>query len=512
MAKQPTGILFDTLALDRSSAAALYEQLDAQLRQAVLSGRVPPGARLPASRQLAIELGVSRLTVQNTYEQLIAEGFLRAETGSGTFVADIASEDLPPQSPAADQNPSTRPKPDRKNVLSMRGKTMAQTLSGTRISETRAFRPAVPAPELFPMAVWTKLWSRALKRIGNDLFSYGPQGGYEPLRIAIAEHLTNARGVRCHAGQVIVTAGSQQSFALSGLALLDEGDVAWGEDPGHVAGRDVLSALGISVVSVPIDDEGLNVQAGSEREPSPKLIFVTPSHQHPLGVTMSLRRRLELLQFAQQTKAWVLEDDYDSEFRYSGRPLPALQGLDSDNRVIYAGSFSKVLYPSLRIGYLVVPDDLVDAFQAAQTVLSQGVPTLPQVVLAEFMEQGRFSAHIRRMRVAYAERQQVLLKALEKHGDGILEVSATDAGMHLMAWLPDGVSDSGVAEQLWKNGIEAVPLSIYTVDPYPRSGLLLGFTAVPPDQIDAKVRQLVPVVRNAIEGKAQTGRPSEFQS
>lgn len=495
MAKQPTGMLLDMLSLERDSATPLYRQLDAQLREAVLSGRLSEGTRLPASRQLALELKVSRLTVQNTYEQLISEGFLQASTGAGTFVADIAPQDLPPQIPG-------QPVIARKMQayqLSERGEAMAETLSGTRVAETRAFRPSVPAPELFPMAVWSRLWAKALKTLGTHLFGYGAEGGYAPLRAAIAEHLKNARGVRCEPDQVIVTAGSQQSFALSGLVLLNEGDTAWGEDPGHAAGRDVLSALGIEVASVPIDEEGLSVQEGHKNNPAPKLIFVTPSHQHPLGVTMSLRRRLELLQFAQRTGAWILEDDYDSEFRYSGRPLPALQGLDDSQRVLYAGSFSKVLYPSLRIGYLVVPSALTDAFNAAQTVLSQGVPTLPQVVLAQFIAEGRFAAHIRRMRVAYGERQNLLVAALQKHASDILEVNSTDAGMHLMAWLPLGTDDMAMAHALWEEGIEAIPLSIYTVKPYPRAGLLLGFTAVSPDSIEPKVRQLAGIVRHALE-------------
>ena len=495
MAKQPTGMLLDMLSLEREAATPLYQQLDAQLRDAVLSGRLSAGKRLPASRQLALELGVSRLTVQNTYEQLISEGFLRASTGTGTFVADIAPQDLPPQFPVQRTHAGAR----QDFKLSSRGTMMAQTLSGTRVAETRPFRPSVPAPELFPMGAWSKLWSKALKELGSDLFGYGGEGGYGPLRIAIAEHLKNARGVSCDADQVIVTAGSQQSFALAGLALLDAGDVAWGEDPGHAAGRDVLSALGISVVPVPIDDEGLSVREGRRREPAPKLIFATPSHQHPLGVTMSLRRRLELLQFAQQSGAWILEDDYDSEFRYSGRPLPALQGLGGGDRVLYAGSFSKVLYPSLRIGYLVVPHSLADAFIAAQTVLAQGVSTLPQVVLAEFMAEGRFAAHIRRMRAAYGERQRLLIAALERHAGDLLEVTSTDAGMHLMAWLPKGCDDMAVARALWQDGLEAIPLSIYTVQPYPRPGLLLGFTAVPSEVVEPKVRQLAAVVEKALK-------------
>ncbi len=485
MPKQAAGLLLDMIALDRAGDRPLYRQLDDQLRDAVLSGRLPPGARLPATRQLASELGLSRLTVQNAYEQLVAEGFLASTVGSGTFVADIAPEDLPPASPA----PSHRTRP-RGRGLSRRGLRIAATRATTRIAETAPFRPGVPDPELFPTAAWSRLWVRALRRAGRELFGYGRPGGHPPLRAAIAEHLRNARGVRCDPEQVIVTAGSQQSFALSALALLDPGDLAWGEDPGHAAGRDVLTALGISVAPVAIDDEGLSVADGRSRGDSPRLIFVTPSHQHPLGMTMSLRRRLELLQFAQQADAWILEDDYDSEFRYSGRPLPALQGLDGGERVIYAGSFSKVLYPSLRMGYLVVPHGLVEAFCAAQTVLSQGVPILPQMVLADFMRAGRFAAHVRRMRAAYGERRTLLVAALEEHAAGLLVPEPADAGMHLVAWLPEGMDDMATAQALWDAGLEAIPLSIYCQRPYPRAGLLLGFTGIRPDRIAPNVAKL----------------------
>ncbi len=491
MAKSVGGHILDLIEIERGGRVPLYQQLDSQLRKIVLKGRLPPGTRLPATRQLAQELGVSRITVQNAYEQLVSEGFLESRTGAGTYVAEIPPEDLPPVSRAHDDS-HTKPGVE----ISNRGQSIVMTWAATRIAETRPFRPGVPAPDLFPMAIWSKLWAKALNTLGQDLFGYGPIGGYPPLRAAIAEHLVSARGVNCRADQVIVTAGSQQSFALCALTLLDAGDIAWGEDPGHAAGRDVLAALGIKVASVPIDDEGLDVNAAYKKHDRPRLIFATPSHQHPLGVTMSLRRRLELLQIAQRTKAWILEDDYDSEFRYSGRPLPALQGLDSSECVIYAGSFSKTLYPSLRMGYLVVPKALVEAFCAAQTVLSQGIPTLPQVVLAEFMHEGRYAIHIRRMRAAYGKRQKLLVHSLREHAQGVLDVQPTDAGMHLIAWLTSELDDLQTSRALWQAGIEALPISIYAVQPYPRAGLLLGFTALKPEIIDAKVRKLVQVIRS----------------
>ncbi len=489
MTKAIEGVLLDMITIDRRSSIPLYLQLDTKLRAAVLSGALKEGSRLPATRQLARELGLSRVTVQNTYDQLVAEGFLTTATGVGTFVAEIPLDSLPAAGPARKLDhfaPGAR--------LSQRGRLIADTGATTRISMTRPFRPGVPAAELFPLRTWSRLWAKAINRKDSALFGYGPLGGYAPLREAIADHLKNARAVNCGPDQVIVTGGAQQSFALSALALLDPGDLTWGEYPGHTAGRDVLKALGATVLPVPVDSEGLDLAAGRAMHKNPRLIFVTPSHQQPLGVTMSLRRRLKLLKFAEQCGAWILEDDYDSEFRYTGRPLPALQGLDRSDRVIYTGSFSKVLYPSLRLGYVVVPTDLVEGFITAQIVLSHGTSYLPQQVLAEFIENGSFATHIRKMRVAYAQRQSLLLASLREKANGLLEVEPSEAGMHLIAWLPEGQDDRQVSRNLWAAGIEAVPLSIYCDKPYTRQGLLLGYTGVPPEEIEPNVEKLVQVL------------------
>ena len=489
MSKLAAGALLDMLAIDRAAATPIYLQLDSQIREAVLSGALAKGDRMPATRQLAKDLGISRLTVQNTYDQLVAEGFLNTSVGAGTFVAEIPAEALPV---AGEGKPRPAHRPGSR--LSHRGREIARTEATTRLGKTRPFRPGVPAAELFPMKVWSKLWSRALAQMGEAPFGYGPLAGYPPLRRAIATHLKTARGVNCTAEQVIVTGGAQQAFALTALALLDPGDIAWGEYPGHTAGRDALSALGAAVQSIPVDAEGLDLEAGQESAPAPRLIFVTPSHQHPLGVTMSLRRRLALLKYAEAKSAWILEDDYDSEFRYAGRPLPALQGLDGAARVIYTGSFSKVLFPSIRLGYLVVPPDLVEAFIAAQTLISHGIPLLAQRVVADFMENGNFATHIRKMRVVYAERQALLLDSLRHQCAGLLEAQASEAGMHLMAWLPEGQNDGLASRQLWDAGIETVPLSVYCQTPYHRQGLLLGFTGVRTQDIAPKVEQLAQVL------------------
>ena len=491
MTKTNAGMLLDMMSIDRESSTPLYLQLDQQIRTAILSGMGKKGTRLPSTRQLASELGISRVTVQGTYDQLVAEGFLTSVTGAGTFIAEIVQETLP--------SPDALPEPVKIAPgvrLSKRGRLIADTRATTRISASRPFRPGIPAIELFPMRVWSRLWTNAINSKDKVLYSYGPKGGYGPLRKAISDHLGNARGVKCHPEQVIITGGAQQAFALTALALLDPGDLSWGEYPGHTAGRDVLKALGAKVVSIPVDSEGLSIEHGRKKSKKPKLIFVTPSHQQPLGVTMSLRRRLELLKFAEQCNAWILEDDYDSEFRYKGRPLPALKGLDRAERVIYTGSFSKVLYPSLRLGYMVVPTDLIDGFITAQIVLSHATPYLPQKVLAEFINNGNFATHIRKMRVAYAERQSVLLSNLRGKATGLLEVEPSEAGMHLIGWLTDDNNDLQVCQKLWAGGIEAVPLSVYCDTPYHRQGILLGFTGVQPDQIAPNVDKMVKIIGN----------------
>ena len=484
MAKQTTGAFLASIALDRDAAMPLYRQLDRQIREAVLSGRLPAGNRLPSSRALAEELGVSRLTVQNTYEQLIAEGFLDARVGAGTFVAAAQASDLPPLS----LDPVTAPAAVR-SVLSARGALLARTQATARLHDVRPFRPGVPALDLFPMRSWSRLWGKHWKR-AQDTLSYGAPGGYPPLREAVAAYLRDARGVRCEAEQVIIVGGAQQAITLAAWALLDPGDAVWMEEPGHIAGRDALAAAGAAIVPVPLDQEGLDIAAGRQRHAAPKLVFVTPSRQHPLGLTMSLRRRLDLLRLAEETGAWILEDDYDSEYRYVGRPLAAMQGLDSVGRVIYVGTFSKVLFPALRLGYIVCPPDLVDPFCAVHTVMTQTVPTLPQAVLADFIAAGHFNAHLRRMRAVNMERQTALLDALRAELGGVLDVAPVEAGMHVIAWLPDGADDTAMSAAAWDQGVVTLPLSIFCIEPYARAALLLGFTGFPPEAMRPAARTL----------------------
>lgn len=368
-----SGSVPPVISVDRSSAAPLHRQLYEGLREAILSGRLSAGALLPSTRELAAGLGVSRNTATSAYAQLLAEGYLEGRVGSGTYVARSLPDDLL----RARSGPGGEPGGAGAEVaLSRRGRLLAATPTTTArdAGPARAFRPGIPALDAFPFGLWRRLESRFWRRPPPGLLGYGDPAGYGPLRAGISAYLRAARAVRCSPEQVIVVSGSQQALDLAARVLLDPGDAAWVEEPGYAGARAALLGAGARLVPVPVDEEGLDVAAGARLGPDARLVHVTPSHQYPLGATMSLARRLELLGWARRSGAWVLEDDYDSEYRYAGRPLEALQGLDAEGRVIYVGTFSKVLFPSLRLGYLVLPPDLVDAFAAARELTDRHPP------------------------------------------------------------------------------------------------------------------------------------------
>jgi GntR family transcriptional regulator/MocR family aminotransferase len=353
----------------------------------------------------------------------------------------------------------------------------------------------LPAVDEFPFGLWARLTARYWRGQPRHLLTYGDPAGYRPLREAIAAYLTTSRGVRCVPEQVIVVSGSQQGLDLAARVLLDPGDTAWIEDPGYLGARGAFLAAGIQLVPVAVDEEGMNFPVISGGVRSVRLAYVTPAHQYPLGVTMSMARRLALLKWAQQANAWILEDDYDSEFRYSGRPLAALQGIDSEGRVIYLGTFSKVLFPSLRIGYLVVPRLLVEPFVRARSLCDGHSSAIIQAVVAEFLSAGHFTRHLRRMRRVYAERQATLLREAGRETAGLIDVCPCDAGMHLVGWLKNGMSDELVARRAAEAGIVATPLSQLALMPQTRSGLMLGYTAFDLKAIREGVRRLKGVLR-----------------
>jgi len=482
----------DVLALpplDRAAARPLQAQLYDGLRDAVLTGRLAPGYRLPAVRRLAADLGVSRNTVLWAFDRLVAEGYLKARVGDGTYVARTLPEDLLHARGSTAVLWGTAPPAA---ILSERGRRLAAAgdLSWALAAERRAFHPGMPDVAAFPRKEWARLLARRARTNAPLLVGYGDPWGFRPLREAIAAYLGAARGVACSPDRVIVVAGSQQGIDLAARLLLDPGDAAAVEDPGYFGAQRALRAAGARLVPVPVDADGIDPGEGDANLAGARLAYVTPSHQFPLGATMGLARRLRLLDWARRTGGWIVEDDYDGEFRYAGRPLPALQGLDAAGRVVYLGTFSKVLFPGLRLGYLVVPPGLADAFAAARASADVASPPLEQAALADFVGEGHFARHVRRMRLRYAERQRLLVRALDRHLGGEVEAREGEAGLHLIAWLPPAADDRAVARRAWSNGVVAPALSPLALGAPPPPGLLLGFAAPAESEIAEGVRRL----------------------
>lgn len=489
MPKRASAPNLAAVQLDRTAGSSLYRQLYDGLREAILDGQLPAGTRLPSTRTLADDLGVSRNTVMNAFDQLLAEGYLEARVGAGTYVTSTLPDDLL-RARVVGEDVSEAHQP--RDVLSRRGQRLASARIGVSRDEgpPRAFSAGVPALDAFPFNVWGRLAARAWRNPPPEHLGYGQAAGYLPLRRAIADYLRVTRGVRCQAEQVVMVTGAQQALDLAARLLLDAGDQVWLEDPGYLAARSILLSAGAELAPVPVDEQGLDLVAGIARAPGARLAYISPSHQYPLGVTMSLARRLQLLEWANRAGMWILEDDYDSEYRYSSQPLAALQGLDVGDRVIYVGTFSKVIFPSLRLGYLIVPPDLVDAFATGRGLVDRHPPIVPQAILAAFIEEGHFLRHIRRMRALYQERQAILIDEIRRELGGYLEIVPAEAGMHLVGWLPEGVGDKAVFAQLRVAGVEAPPLSLYSIEPLPRAGLVLGYAAFDAATIRRGVRQM----------------------
>ena len=485
MPKSPGGALLQGFDIDRKSPVPIYQQLDAALRRVILNGTLAPGRKLPSTRELAQELGVSRITVKSVYEQLVAEGYFQAKTGAGTFISvGLDFETFPNiRRPRSKVNPP-------EIELSDHAITIMSSKASARHGKTAPFRPGVPALDKFPIKIWSKYLLDAMACDQRHNLSYGQINGSAALRTSIASHLTDARAMQVDPDQIVITSGAQQAFVLIAFVLLNKGDTVWYENPGHIAGRDVMQIMGANVAPVPIDDEGMDLHFAIETHPKPTLIFATPSHQQPLGTTMSLARRLALLNYAQENEAWIIEDDYDSEFRYRGRPLPALSALDSERRVFYVGTFSKSMFAAMRLGYIVVPPALVDTFAKARNLLGQSSSAVVEQALSRFMNDGRFVEHIRKMRRIYRERRDILFDCLQNDCADYLEPQATDAGMHMLAWLKNDVDDLAAHNALLQAGIESLPLSVYCIKPLDRSGIVLGFSGAPEERIPKLTKRM----------------------
>jgi len=483
--------------LDASAGPPAYRQICDSLREAIVAGRLAPGSHIPGTRVLASDLGVSRNTVNGALALLRAEGYVVARPRTGTFV----NERLPDAGLRAGRpgrgTPGPRPRRERPRPApaprpSARSAALARLpLSAGRslVQPARPFQTGVPALDAFPWALWARLFGSRARRAGADLSGYGPVAGHLPLRQAIAAYVAAARGARCTADQIVVTAGAQQGLDLVARVLVDPDDVVWLEDPGYPSARGAFTAAGARIVPVALDADGLQ-RAAAPVGRTPRAVYVTPSRQYPTGITMSAARRLELLRWAAAGRVWIVEDDYDSEFRYASRPLPCLQGLDDAGRVIYVGTFSKTVFPGLRLGYVIVPEDLVDAFGEARAVSDRQPPGIEQAVLADFIVLGHFARHVRRMRALYEERRDALLAAAREALGERVAFGDTAAGMLALAWLPPGVSDRDVSGRLLAAGVEAPPLSSYAIRPLRRGGLLLGYAGYPPEALRAGIRRL----------------------
>ena len=466
-----SGLLSVEAGLDHG--APLFRQVYLRIRTAILSGDLRPGDRLPSTRLLAVQLPASRATVQTAYDMLIAEGYLVAHGAKGTLVAPTVPAPPSRALPAA-------PPPALPNVPSIPA------------IPPRPFQMGQPAIDAFPRKSWSRLAVRAARGLATAALAQHPAPGQDALRRAIASYLGLARGVTCTADQVIVAGGFQRVLALIAAAVLRPGDRVWVEDPGYFLARDALAALGAELVAVAVDREGLDVTAALAAAPQARLALVTPTHQFPLGATLSLRRRIALLDWARLAGSWIVEDDYDGEFHYVGRPLPALQGLDRDGRVLFAGTFSKVLFPSLRLAYLVVPMAEAERFARLHTLLEGNASLLDQVTVAAFMEDGHFTRHIGRMRRLYAERRRALGAALTEFLGKAFTVEPAAGGMHLVLRLPPGRSDIDAAASLYAHGLGGRALSTLAIRADPGQALLLSFTNVPAEQAAqhaARVRQ-----------------------
>ncbi len=494
MVKRIGGALLLSLDLDRESTRSISTQLCTALREVILSGGLSAGERLPASRTLAKDLGVSRTTVNDAFERLVAEGLIESRVGAGTFVSQALKAERPMPSPRVQETPAPARKPRLATAVT---RAMGDFVERQRLPYSPgAFVTALPALDTFPMAQWSRLVSKHWRAQRDDVMGYGEPYGYRPLRQAIAGHLRTSRGVVCEADQIFITGGAQQAFNLIGSVLLNPGDKAWFENPGAIGACNGLVACGADLVPVPIDGEGIRVDVGLELAPQFRLAFVTPSHHQPLGVIMSLERRFALLQAAERAKAWIIEDDYDGEFCFGRRPLPTLKSVDSTGRVIYVGTFSKSLFPSLRLGYLLSPPALVSTFERLTRAFLPGVPTSLQAVTAEFIEEGHFATHIRRMRRIYAERHQALCDAAGERLTGLLDVAPTESGLHTVGFLPPGISEIDVAATAEGRGITVSPIRRFSLKPTGISGLVLGFGSIRPAEIRAGVGVLGQVLED----------------
>ncbi len=498
MVKRPGGALLPSIAIDHDAPRPIATQLYVALRDLILSGAVATGTRLPASRTLARDIGVSRTTVIDAFERLIADGIVVSRVGSGTLVSDALNTERPHASSVEPRERRASRTPQLSQAASWAVDRFGERARLPHVP--RAFVTALPAFDSFPMAQWAGIAVKHWRANRNEVMGYGPPLGDARLRRAIAAHLGANRGIACDIEQVFIVGGAQQAFLQIGALLLNPGDPVWFENPGAIGARNSLVASGARLVPVPVDSEGLQVAEGLRRSPNFRLAFVTPSHQQPLGHIMSLERRLALLRSAEDAGAWIVEDDYDGEFCFGRRPISTLKSVDRSGTVIYVGTFSKSLFPALRLGFMLVPPSLIEALARISAASSPGVATSIQASVAEFIEEGHFATHIRRMRRIYQERHDVLCEAAARDLHGLLDIARTDSGLHTVGFLPDHLRESEVAKAADARGLVVSPISRYSIEATKLNGLVLGFGGVLPAAIRSGVGVLAEVLRSFAPG------------
>lgn len=503
MVKRPGGALLPSITIDHDAPRPIATQLYVALRDLILSGAIATGTRLPASRTLACDIGVSRTTVIDAFERLIADGIVISRVGSGTSVSDALNGERPR---ALSVEPGVRRMPRAPRLSQATRWAVDHFSERSRLPHTpRAFVTGLPAFDAFPMAQWSRIVAKHWRASREEVMGYGPPLGDARLRRAIAAHLGANRGIACDMEQVFITGGAQQAFLQIGALLLNPGDKVWFENPGAIGARNSLLACGAQLVPVPVDCEGLQVAEGLRRSRQFRLAFVTPSHQQPLGNIMSLERRLALLRSAEEAGAWIVEDDYDGEFCFGRRPLSTLRSVDRTGSVIYVGTFSKSLFPALRLGFMLLPPSLVDPLARILAASCPGVPSSIQATVAEFIEEGYFATHIRRMRRIYQERHAMLREGAKSELGGLLDVARTDSGLHTVGYLPDHLSETAVAKGAAARGIAVSPIARFSIEAANVNGLVLGFGGIRPSDIRSGIAVLGEVLR-ALEKAASGGR------
>jgi len=511
-------IAFELIRLDRTATEPLHEQLYRQIRDELKSGTFTDAAsRLPSSRVLAVDLGISRLTVNLALSKLHAEGYLRSKARSGTFVAHplpetfLTADKFSRRSAAGIH--SGRPKAHRPVVYRARISDRVRAIPDQRVGKQFdlgalgagagvSLVPGLPAVDEFPIDIWERLRSQVLAQKGTHLLRHASSRGDADLRKAIATYLCDFRGARCHPDQILIVGEMQQAMLITAMALLDPGEPVWIEDPGFHQARRVFTLAGAKVVPKPLDHEGI-VITRSPKEKQPKIIHITPSHQYPLGMTMSFERRTALLDFARGNDAFIFEDDFYAEFRFTGPPLPSLQGIDDFGRVIYAGTMSKILYPSLRLGYVVAPEALIDPFVKIRSTMDQHSSAIDQATLARFITEGFFLSHIKRMRRIYAERREVFIKQFTELFADRFALQVPEGGLNMLAWLKRQEDFPMISRVGHEIGVEPSPLSFYCIQARPKPALVFGFAGWTPTQIRESLVKFASALRRA--GKPEAG-------